>query len=202
MAANNTLNLIQFLSEVGKLKETPRRGWVLRGITPVESVAGHMYRMAITALCSLQNVSEVDINKVMKLCLVHDIAECIVGDITPDDGICEEEKHRKERETVQYLGNLLPNESKQQLLSLYEEYEKKETKEARLTKDLDRFDMVLQAFEYEKKEVASKGKLPNLQEFFDYDSVIKKIENEEVKRMVSEVLQQREQLLQQFVNGE
>ncbi|RWS05159.1 HD domain-containing protein 2-like protein [Dinothrombium tinctorium] len=184
-------NMIQFLNEIGKLKATPRRGWVLRGVSSPEQVAGHMYRMALTATFSLKNVHSIDINKVIKLCLVHDIAECIVGDITPDDGVSEEEKHRREREVVEYLGTLLPHESRQHLLSLYEEYEKKETKEAKLTKDLDRFDMVLQAFEYEKKELSEKGKLPPLEEFFHFDRIIKKVENEEVKAMIAEVLRQR-----------
>lgn len=54
---------------------------------------------------------------------------------------------------------MLPEDGKGNFLALFKEYEERATPEARLTKDLDRFDMVLQAFQYERSEFASKGKI-------------------------------------------
>jgi hypothetical protein len=60
-----------------------------------------------------------------------------------------------------------------------------------LTKELDRFDLVLQAFEYERSEYRRKGKLPSLSEFFDFERILSNIRNRELKEMLAEVLHQR-----------
>ena len=59
-----------------------------------ESVADHMYRMSM--LSFLITDSTIDKNKLMKICLVHDLAESIVGDITPFDGVSIEDKRQLE----------------------------------------------------------------------------------------------------------
>lgn len=64
-----------------------------------ESIADHMYRMSIMA--QIIEDSKIDKSKCIKMALVHDMAEAITGDITPDDGISAEEKNRLE--TVKYF---------------------------------------------------------------------------------------------------
>jgi putative hydrolase of HD superfamily len=97
--------IVAFLREISKLKSLDRTGWVIRSVPKPESVAGHMYRMSLIALLALDRslTADLDMDKVIKMCLVHDMAECIVGDITPHDGIDEEEKHRLEMEAMQSL---------------------------------------------------------------------------------------------------
>ena len=63
------------------------------GVPQPESVAGHMYRMAVLGLLA---GDALDKNRCVKMCLVHDLAESIVGDITPHDNVSKEEKHRRE----------------------------------------------------------------------------------------------------------
>ena len=65
-----------------------------------ESIADHMYRMSIMA--QLIDDSSIDKNKCIKMALVHDMAEAITGDITPDDGISAEEKTRLETVKFEY----------------------------------------------------------------------------------------------------
>jgi len=89
--------LLQFLVHVGQAKRTFRTGWVLHGVERVESVADHMYRMAVMALL-LPNIDEQSKVRCMKLALVHDLAESVVGDLTDFDGISKEDKHRRETE--------------------------------------------------------------------------------------------------------
>ena len=74
-----------------------------------ESIADHMYRMSLmTLLCPPSLAPKVDLNKCMKMCLIHDMAESIVGDITPVDGVPKPEKSRHEAETMDYISkNLL-----------------------------------------------------------------------------------------------
>ncbi|XP_074599349.1 5'-deoxynucleotidase HDDC2-like [Brevipalpus obovatus] len=183
--------MIKFLCEVGKLKHSPRRGWVHQNIPQPETISGHMYRMAVVSLICLQSIEEINLDKVLKLSLVHDIAECIVGDIIPSDNISKEKKHEQELAAIKSLCELLPNGRAHVLESLFNEYEDQETPEAKLTKDLDRFDMVLQAFQYEKSETERNGKLAILADFFHEDRVLNHIQNPQIKALIDEILKQR-----------
>ncbi|XP_074604355.1 5'-deoxynucleotidase HDDC2-like isoform X2 [Brevipalpus obovatus] len=200
MIENRTENMekIKFLMEVGKLKHIERAGWVLNKIKSPERVAGHMYRMAIIPMLVLSENSvkrRINIDKVVKLSLVHDIAECIVGDFTPYDDITPAEKHRLEEDAADYLGSLLPSSVSSNFMELFREYEEQSTPEAKLTKELDRFEMVLTAFEYEKREYKRTGRLPNLGEFFDFDKILSYIQDRELKEMITELLHQRAEFL-------
>lgn len=89
---------IDFLSVAQNLKLNKRMGWVRCGISEPESVADHQYRMSLFALTA--TCTNLDTNKLMRLSLVHDLAESIVGDITPHDGVSPEEKHRREAAAI------------------------------------------------------------------------------------------------------
>ncbi|XP_049528592.1 5'-deoxynucleotidase HDDC2 isoform X2 [Dermacentor silvarum] len=137
----NATNALSYFMLIGKLKGIRRTGWVLRGVPDPERISGHMYRMSIMAMM-VGNDPEagVDKDKCIRMALVHDMGECIVGDITPTCGVSKEEKYRRESE-----------------------YEAQNSPESKVVKDLDMFDMILQAHEYEV-EMQDPGKL---QEFFD-----------------------------------
>lgn len=60
-------------------------GWVRKDIDKPESIADHMYRMALMGLIATS--TSLDTSKLVKMAIVHDIAEAIVGDITPHDGV-------------------------------------------------------------------------------------------------------------------
>lgn len=89
----------------------------------------------------------------------------------------------------------MPSEGQKALTDLFAEYENQETQEAKLTKDLDRFDMVLQAFQYEKSEYESKAYLPNLEEFFDSERILDAIGNTKLRALISEIMSQRKTFL-------
>ena len=161
-------DLLKFMSLVGKLKSTKRTGWVYRGVQSPESVSDHMYRMAIMSflLSGRKSDSNIKRDHCIKLALVHDMAECIVGDITPFDGVSKEEKHKRERQAMEYLSSLVGEEVGKEFFSLWQEYEAQQTEEAKFVKDLDRFEMILQAHEYEESE--GESGTGRLQEFFDF----------------------------------
>ncbi|EPS35959.1 hypothetical protein H072_10597 [Dactylellina haptotyla CBS 200.50] len=150
---------LAFLHIIDRLKHIPRTGWVVDGVEKPETIASHMYRMAILAmLCPDQ---EIDRGKCIKMALVHDIAESVVGDFTPMDPISKEEKYRRESTTIEYFSKTLlekvnPTVAKE-LVELFEEYEAGESKEAIFVKDIDVYDMILQAFEYEKEARGTKS---------------------------------------------
>ena len=79
------MSLLPFLSEVIKIKRTVRTGWKRKNVPEPESVSDHMYFMALMALVATPEHLNKD--KCIKIAIVHDLAECITGDITPHDGI-------------------------------------------------------------------------------------------------------------------
>lgn len=180
--SSGSRGLLEFFKLIGKLKSTKRTGWVLRGVRQPESIADHMYRMSVMAFLA---TPELDKDRCVKMAVVHDMAECIVGDLVPSDPITKEEKHRQERAAMDHIKGLVDAETGQELYKLWEEYEYQQTAEARFVKDLDRFDMILQAHEYEEAD----QKPGFLQEF--YDSTQGKFSHPVVCGWVEELNRQR-----------
>ncbi|KAJ2790160.1 hypothetical protein H4R20_007059, partial [Coemansia guatemalensis] len=84
MSQSSASSVIEFLSIVERLKRTKRTGWINNGISGPESIADHMYRMGIMAM--LIDDASIDRSKCVKMSIVHDLAEALIGDITPYDG--------------------------------------------------------------------------------------------------------------------
>lgn len=103
--------------------------------------------MAMVASSSSDNY---DSNRCIKIALVHDLAEATVGDITPHCGVDDTTKHQLELQAITGMtGGLGGSEVGDEILELWKEYEAGETPEARLVKDMDKLEMILQALEYE-----------------------------------------------------
>ena len=122
------------------LKHVLREGWVRAGVESPESVAAHSWGMSVLAmhLCP----SDLDKMRVLEMCLVHDLPEVEVGDLTPHDDTStkSEDEHRA-------MERLAP-----QWLDLFEEYEAGVTDEAKFVKYLDKLDMALMARIYEDSQ--------------------------------------------------
>ena len=87
------------------------------------------------------------------MCLVHDLAESIVGDFTPDDKVDKQTKLKLEQDAMKTLSNFVSAtniEQAEHLKKLFDAYEAQDCPEARFVKSLDLFDMYLQAYEYEQ----------------------------------------------------
>ncbi|XP_033998799.1 HD domain-containing protein 2 [Trematomus bernacchii] len=177
-------NMLQFMKFIGQLKRVPRTGWVYREVQKPESVSDHMYRMAMMSMTITDPT--VDKNRCIKLALVHDMAECIVGDIAPSDNISKAEKHRREEEAMKHISALLPEGLKQEIYGLWEEYENQSSAEARLVKEFDLLEMILQAHEYEELE----GTPGRLQEFFD--STEGRFQHPDVLQLLSSLNKERD----------
>lgn len=156
---------LEFMHVLEKLKLNKRTGWLHHRVALPESIADHMYRMAVLSL--LLPGTDLDIGKCVQLCVVHDIAEALVGDLTPLDNVSKEEKLRREHEALLYFVHDLLGGSQAalRLEALWNEYEDRQTLESRTVKDLDRFELALQAVEYERK-----WNTTDLQPFFDGSS--------------------------------
>jgi putative hydrolase of HD superfamily len=132
---------VQFLFEVGLLKDTPRSGWLTIGIKDPESVAEHSFRTAIVGLI-LAKMENADEEKVLKMCLLHDIEETRLGDLHTVNKAYLKEK-RKAYPDI--LGKLF---CEGEMKGLLREFCEGRTRESTIAKDADRLEMVLQAKEY------------------------------------------------------
>ena len=136
--------IIDFYNLAMRLKQLKRSGWQRCGVEPCESVAEHTFGVGVLALI-LADTAGVDRGKCLALAVVHDLAESVVGDITPNDGIDSSEKQRREREAIRNLSHDIGND---ELARLWEEYERGQTPEAQLVRDLDVIEMAWQARRY------------------------------------------------------
>ena len=123
-----------------KLKQLLRTGWVRSGVENPESVASHSWGMAILAmkLCP-DNLNK---TRVIEMCIVHDLPEIIVGDLTPHD--VQTNKYNDEIEAMNKLAPFW--------LDLLLEYEEQRTEEAKFVKYLDKLDMAYMARLYEEEQ--------------------------------------------------
>jgi putative hydrolase of HD superfamily len=162
---------------------------VYRNIPHAESVADHSWRVA--ALCMLlQQESSIDIAKAMEMAILHDLAESIIGDIAPADNISKDEKKRLEHDAISCISEVLSNSSGNtsdcRLKQVIKEYEARESATAKAVKDLDLFDMLIQATEYEERYSHI-----NLQEFFD-GTPVEKFQTKSIARMAHHIHKQRQ----------
>ena len=142
---------IQFMHTLALLKETPRTGWVENKVNNVESVADHMYRMSV--LCMMCPDASLDRNRMTKMALCHDMAEALVGDISPAMKVPKDVKYAKEVAALNEMMDPLGEDvHREEMKALWHEYEDQETPEAKFVKDMDLLEMILQAAKYENSQ--------------------------------------------------
>ena len=126
------------------------------------------------------------------MALVHDMAELLVGDITPVDGVSGNEKHRRESTTMDFLTTKLLGSSSgtsdqaQGIRDIWQEYEDSQTLESKFVHDVDKVELLLQMIEYERSRG---GGTLDLSEFA---GVARRIQLEEVKVWSDEILKERD----------
>ncbi|CAL1715145.1 unnamed protein product [Somion occarium] len=179
-----SVDQLAFFHILEKLKTQKRTGWIDHNVPGPESISDHMYRMAVMAMCTSD--ATLDMSKCVMMCLAHDLA---VGDITPRENISREEKQRLEAEAMHnFIHDMLHDSpAAQRIEAFWREYEDGSSPEARFVKDLDRFELASQAFEYERDH----GK-KNLQGFFD--SSLPYLQHPEVKQWGEDLAAERERL--------
>ncbi|KAJ4360184.1 uncharacterized protein N0V89_000744 [Didymosphaeria variabile] len=189
----NANSPIPFFHILERLKTTKRAGWRRFGIENCESISDHMYRMSlITMMAPASLTSKLDIAKCTRMALIHDMAESLVGDITPVDNVSKAEKSRRESETMDYictnlLGRFNGGINGQQVRAIWQEYEDSETLESKFVHDVDKVELISQMVEYERKH---KGEI----DLGEFTWVTKKILSAEVKSWSDQLLWERLEL--------
>lgn len=132
--------MLAFLSRVEKLKSNTRHCTTAAG-TP-ESVAAHSWRTAVMALLLKDEFPELDMDRVIRMCLIHDFGEAVTGDIPSFDKTARDEA--TETDALSALLSTLPERERGELTALFAEMDALETREARLYKTLDKLEAVIQ----------------------------------------------------------
>ncbi|MCP6718420.1 MAG: HD domain-containing protein [Patescibacteria group bacterium] len=170
--------ILDFLLEIGKLKHMPRLYWTIRDVKNPETVAGHMFTLALmTWLFSSQKSRTHDAEKMLKMALIHEISAVYTGDSTPYDRILKRKKgkekevlkkwprlskkekmkkfiedFKQERRAFKRLGLRLKGSSGKEIYNLWHEYRTKNSPEGRFLSQLNVMAVLLQALDYEKKD--------------------------------------------------
>jgi putative hydrolases of HD superfamily len=135
--------------------------------------------------------SKLNIPHCSKMALVHDMAEALVGDITPVDGVAKHEKSRRESTTMDYftdalLGKVNGGITGKELKAIWQEYEDSETLESKFVHDVDKLELVLQMVEYER---VNEREL----DLGEFSWVAGRIVLPEVRAWAEEILREREE---------
>ncbi|RMD39380.1 hypothetical protein DV735_g5752, partial [Chaetothyriales sp. CBS 134920] len=189
----NSSSPVPFFHYLERLKLEKREGWRRFGLGNGESIADHMYRMSlITMLAPPALASRLDLARCTRMALVHDMAEGLVGDLTPVDGVPKAEKNRREASTMDWvaeslLGKVHGGQAGRDIRAVWQEYEDSETIESRFVHDVDKIELVLQMVEY---EAASDCSL----DLSEFTGVIKRLSLPEMKEWAQEILKERHEL--------
>jgi putative hydrolases of HD superfamily len=145
-------SLLRFWQYAVELKREPRKGWQKRVEGRIESVADHSFAVAMLALYEGERRGY-DLERILKLALIHDLEEAITGDLTPKDKArMGPTRVLKARETaIRELVSKLPARSRASYLKLWTDLRKGRSREARLVHQLDKVEMAFQANAYGKR---------------------------------------------------
>ena len=133
---------LDFLRQAEQLKNTLRSGRTSTG--RLESSAEHTWRLCLLALTFADQFPEVNLEQLLKICLIHDLGEAIHGDIPAPDRAANPTKSASERAGLLQLLSPLPSSLQEAFAALWDEYETAQTPEARLAKALDKLETILQ----------------------------------------------------------
>lgn len=147
--------MLSTLIELQRLKRLDRTGWTLRGLpNGSESVAAHSFGVSVTAMlladrCAAQGVP-VDVEKVLRIALLHDWAETRVGDMPRTATLYFGSAARQQAEKAAFSDIVNPIDANGSYTKLYNEYEHRQSFEARLVKAADILDLLIQALALER----------------------------------------------------
>lgn len=135
---------IEFIVAIDKLKHITRQNIVI-GTNRNENDAEHSWHLAVMAMLLSEYATEknIDILRVIKMVLIHDLVEIHAGDTFCYDEKGYEDKAEREQQAADRLFNILPSDQAQEIMKLWREFEEMRTPEATFAASLDRFQPLL-----------------------------------------------------------
>src|SRR3954465_12834404 len=142
MDAARLEGMMEFLQSASALKDTLRTGRTASGRQ--ESSADHSWRLCLLAMLLADDLEGVDLVRLLQLCLVHDLAEAITGDVPAPLQVAADGRKEREREALRTLCTPLPKELRRRILALCAEYDSGCSPESVMAKGLDKIETMLQ----------------------------------------------------------
>ena len=174
--------ILDFFKTAVNLKNISRQGWVDKlSLKQPESVADHSYSMAIMGMI-ISDLENYNSEKILKMILLHDLAESKIGDYTPNQ-ISKENKIKIENKAYDEMISTLPESIKLQYAQIWEEYQKQESPESKIVRQIDKLEMALQAKMYQQQ-----GSSKDAVESF-FKSAEKEITHPKLKDILNQILQ-------------
>ena len=171
-----------FFQKVLALKTIHRQGWKENlQINSPESVADHSYSVSAMVMI-LSDLEGLNTEKIIKMAILHDLAESIIGDIIPGK-IKNDQKITKENEAMKKILKDLPNKITESYLKIWTEYQNNSSQEANLLHDIDKLEMAFQAKFYQKNGVTKEKLLT----FFNTANM--EIKNKNLRHILSNIIE-------------
>jgi putative hydrolase of HD superfamily len=142
MRAEEIEGVLTFLRAAERLKTVMRSGWTSDG--QQESVAEHTWRLCLMAMLLYGHTPGIDLARLLKMCLIHDLGEAIGGDVPAPAQKAGASKADQERSDLVQLIAPLPPALRQEIVDLWDEYEAAGSPEAKIAKGLDKLETILQ----------------------------------------------------------
>ena len=142
MRADEIEGVLAFLRAAERLKTVMRSGWTSEG--QQESVAEHTWRLCLMAMLLYGHTPGIDLARLLKMCLIHDLGEAIGGDVPAPAQKAGVSKADQERSDLVQLIAPLPPALRREIIELWDEYEAAGSPEAKVAKGLDKLETILQ----------------------------------------------------------
>lgn len=142
MPNENLQGRLAFLQQAERLKNVLRSAHTSQGRR--ESTAEHSWRLALMALVFAPDLPGLDLLKLLKLCIIHDLGEALNGDIPATEQSDSFDKSAREKVDLETLTASLPTGQRAEFLALWQEYEDALTPEAKAVKALDKLETIIQ----------------------------------------------------------
>lgn len=168
-------NIANFLFEAGMLKRTPRSGFQFLG-TGAESVAEHIFRTSYIGYALGKLAPGVNVDRMIKMCLFHDLPEARTGDL---NYVNKKYVEANEKKAVDDLAQTLP--FGQEIRELIREFVEAKTEEAKLARDADQLEMILALKEY--KDLGNKY----ADEWLEFS--LKRLQTESARQLAKSILE-------------
>ena len=139
---NNIDKVIRFIKEIENLKSVTRTAWTKTGRR--ESTAEHSWRLAMLLMVLSDDFKDLDIDKAIKMSLVHDLGELYDGDISAKLQNDNDNKAYMEEKAMRRMLTILPENLAENIYDLWKEYNECSTKEAKLVKAMDKLETIVQ----------------------------------------------------------
>lgn len=144
MIDDRMIQQIAFIHEIDKLKYIQRKTRLFNSDRS-ENDAEHSWHLAMmTIVLAEHSNTKIDVLKVLKMVLIHDIVEIDAGDIFLYDQVNSHSNTEEERKAAERIFGMLPDDQAKELMEIWEEFEAGKTEEAKFAKAMDRLEPLLQ----------------------------------------------------------